>query len=239
MASVKTLTLESIKEMMEAMFANQEKNILALISANHTIVTDRLNKLEVKMTKQHEELKTITDDVNHLKENVNHTDGIIRKLEEKIITLKKNLTDVEKASKEKQREMEDRSRRNNLRIDGIKENDKESWHECEKKVQDIIAKKLGIKTNIIIERAHRTGKKDERKPRCIVFKLLNYKDKELILNNASRLKNTGIFVNEDFSKETLEKRKKLWVDVKKERANGKFATIIYDKLIVKEFKRKQ
>ena len=98
---------------------------------------------------------------------------------------------------------------------------------------------MGIKTNIIIERAHRTGKKDERKPRCIVFKLLNYKDKELILNNASRLKNTGIFVNEDFSKETLEKRKKLWVDVKKERANGKFATIIYDKLIVKEFKRKQ
>ena len=133
MASEKTLTLESIKEMMEAMFANQEKNILALISANHTIVTDRLNKLEVKMTKQHEELKTITDDVNHLKENVNHTDGIIRKLEEKIITLKKNLTDVEKASKEKQREMEDRSRRNNLRIDGIKENEKESWHECEKK----------------------------------------------------------------------------------------------------------
>ena len=32
-------------------------------------------------------------------------------------------------------ELEDRSRRNNIRIDGIKEHNKESWEKCEGKIQ--------------------------------------------------------------------------------------------------------
>ena len=35
-------------------------------------------------------------------------------------------------------ELEGRSRRNNLRIDGIKEHNKESWEECERRVHSML-----------------------------------------------------------------------------------------------------
>ena len=41
--------------------------------------------------------------------------------------------------------LEDQSRRNNLRIDGIPENDSENWEQTTKKVQDLFKNNLGIK----------------------------------------------------------------------------------------------
>ena len=40
--------------------------------------------------------------------------------------------------------LEDRSCRNNIKIDGIKETKGERWNECEEKVQDMFAQKLGL-----------------------------------------------------------------------------------------------
>ena len=54
--------------------------------------------------------------------------------------------------------MEDRTRKNNLRFAGFSESGKESWDESEKKLKDFIQNKLGIKHNVTIGRAHRTGK---------------------------------------------------------------------------------
>ena len=56
-------------------------------------------------------------------------------------------------------ELGDRSRRNNLRIDGIVETDSDSWESCEKQFQKIIKEKLEIERNIEIDRCHRAGKK--------------------------------------------------------------------------------
>ena len=113
-------------------------------------------------------------------------------------------------------ELEDRSRRNNLRIDGIAEKENETWNECEQEVQSLITDKLGIAENIVIERAHRIKKKENPgRPRTIVCRFLNYKDKTNILKNAKKLKGKNIFINEDFSHETMELCKELWEKVKK------------------------
>ena len=45
-------------------------------------------------------------------------------------------------------------------------------------------------------------------------RFLNYKDKTKILKNAKKLKSKNIFINEDFSLETMELRKELWEKVK-------------------------
>ena len=140
---------------------------------------------------------------------------------------------------QKLRDLEDRSRRNNLRIDGVPESDKESWDDTESKINDLLKDKLDLE-GIDIERAHR-GKltkyqKDNNQPRTIVMKLLNYKDKVKILKNARRLKDTGIYINEDFSKETTEIRKRLWEQVKKLRDQGKYAIIKYDQIYQRDFK---
>ena len=106
-------------------------------------------------------------------------------------------------------ELEDRSRRNNLRIDGVEETPNETWDICERKVQDIVKNKLGITAEIEFDRCHRTGKfkKNQAKPRTIVYRLLIFKDKEKILQNSKKLKNTGTFTYEDFCKETMETSK--------------------------------
>ena len=103
-------------------------------------------------------------------------------------------------------ELEDRSRRNNLRIDGVEETLNETWDICEGKVQDIVKNKLGITAEIEFDRCHPTGKfkKNQAKPRTIVCRLLRFKDKEKFLQNSKMLNNTGTFIYEDFCKETME-----------------------------------
>lgn len=69
------------------------------------------------------------------------------------------------------------------------------------------------------------------------MKLLNYKDKVQVLKSASKLKGSGIYINEDYSLETASIRKKLFEQMKIHRKNGMFSVVIYDKLIVKEFRK--
>ena len=55
-------------------------------------------------------------------------------------------------------DLEDRSRRSNLRIDGVAEEIGESWDDCEQKVKEIFMDKLDLVNSIIIERTHRAKK---------------------------------------------------------------------------------
>ena len=52
-----------------------------------------------------------------------------------------------------------------------------------------LQKKLGLEADeITIETAHRVGKKEEGKERTIMTKLLNYKQREIVLNKYKQLK---------------------------------------------------
>ena len=134
----------------------------------------------------------------------------------------KSITDVKKREiKSKLRELEDRSSRNNLRIDGIKENYTETRTDTEEKVKNIFEYNLEVK-GVQTERAHRTGSNDT-KDRTIALKLLNYTNKESILKKKNKLKRTNIFINEDLCKEAMQIRKGLTERVKEERGKGKYA----------------
>ena len=72
--------------------------------------------------------------------------------------------------------------------------------QCEEKFDKVFPEKLGL-DNIHIEREHRVkrGKKNKRtKSRKIVCNLLSFKEKKLIMKNAKILKNTNVFIDEDF-----------------------------------------
>jgi len=129
--------------------------------------------------------------------------------------------------------LEDRSRRNNLEIDGIKEMDKETWDDCEERIKEVL--KNNLKMDGI---EHRLGRKDHNKqrPRTIIFKLSSWKQKQRILKNRNKLRHTGMFINEDFSDATNEIRKQLTIDMKKNREDGKYSVLVYDRLITREFK---
>ena len=116
------------------------------------------------------------------------------------------IEDGNKRLKDKLWDLKDWSRRDNLRFDGVTEYENESWNDTEEVLKDFLFEHLSL-WNIKSERAHRTGERKEDTSRTIVAKFSSYKTKELILKNARQLKDTGYYINEDFSRETVEIRR--------------------------------
>ena len=117
------------------------------------------------------EIKKVQISINELKASLEHTETVleeevakaekkVEKLQEQINELWNYQVDPERLefTEKKIVELEDRSRRINLCIDGITEKENKTWDECEQEVQSLIKDKLGIAENIAIERAHRIEK---------------------------------------------------------------------------------
>ncbi|XP_050030536.2 uncharacterized protein [Dermacentor andersoni] len=193
-----------------------------------------------------EQLKLIAGDIQEIKKEKSITNtrlnAIDKKLEKiagiekqisennkRISTLEKNLMAMEK----KVEDLENRSRRSNLVIYGVEEQQKESTdmllEMVEKKILDGI---LQIKTKGI-ERIHRLGKKkqtDTSRPRPVILKLLDYRDKVSILKHCTMLKGSGFYISEDFSRSIREIRKKLWDRTKEYRDRQERVSLVYDKV---------
>ena len=132
-------------------------------------------------------------------------------------------------------DFENQSRRNNLRINGIKEGKNGTWEECEERVNCFLEEKLDMGTSEIwIERAHRVGEKKRGQERQIVVQFSSYKNKLDILRNCKKLKGTNFSIFEDFSKETASIRKEKWKEVLKNRKDGKISYLQYKTVICKE-----
>ena len=224
------VTLDSIKELFEKMFKKHEETIKSIISSNNKIMNDRLDKLSNDICDFKHSLEFTQHEFTTKIKNVNEE---LKLIKEQLVPLNEGERCMEEI-KNKLVDLEDRSRRQNLRIDGINEEPNESWDECKKKVQDLFKETLGIEERIEIDRAHRTGTRRGGKQRTIILKLSSCKDKTIILKNGKRLKGTGIYLYEDFSRETMELRKKLWEDVKRHRDHGKFSYLQYRTVVVRD-----
>lgn len=114
---------------------------------------------------------------------------------------------------------------------GIPESEKESVADLEAKVLvNVFRERLGV-TLSTVERIHRIGKKSAR-PRPVILRLYDYREKSEVYKQCSKLKGSGISISDNFSKETLAKRKMLWDSAKQERDSGRHVRLNYDKLHV-------
>lgn len=79
-------------------------------------------------------------------------------------------------------------------VDGLIDEKAETWEGSEKKVRHMLKNKLGLDSDSIqIERAHRVGPyKENGRARQIVVRLQRFKDKQLILSSAKKLKGTNL-----------------------------------------------
>ena len=134
----------------------------------------------------------------------------IKSIDEEMKEIKNILDNNTAELKEQLRIQEDRSGRNNVRFDGIPETKNDTWEETETKLRKFLYDELGITEELYIERAHRVtrnqsskeGSNDLAKPRTIIAKLLDYKEKKEIMKRAFKLKDTGFYTRDDYSKET-------------------------------------
>ncbi|XP_045450795.1 uncharacterized protein LOC123659685 [Melitaea cinxia] len=177
------------------------------------------SKLKIEMQKQTLEL----------------TNNIMEKIDEKIKPVleenKKLRNELVKLEK-KVEYMERDKKFNNIIIYGMKE-EEESTLELFTKVKECFLQELEINVEEWeINKIHRIGNiQKSGKQRPVLLSFVSGWKKREIMENKKKLKN--IYIAEDYSKETLEKRKALQPQLIEERKKGNFAIIKYDKLIVK------
>ena len=99
-------------------------------------------------------------------QNIRKTEN--KKLKEELTNLRSDLKEKDVYLKNKLRILEDRSRRNNIRVEGIPGSENEGWDVTEEKLKKVIKDELDIE-NVVIERAHRVKRKS-RKIRNFYFK---------------------------------------------------------------------
>ena len=180
----------------ERMFTKHKKSVLDPISGHQTLLKQRLDLLFDSPT-------SVKTDVEELKESLSFTQNDIGQrfpnINEKVQSMERELSSTKEdvrviqttepiwalEIRRKFVDLEDRSRKNNMRILGIKKDPQESWEECENKIYDLLEEKLEMDTsNITIERVHRVGEKSNDKERAIVAQFSFYKDKINILGNC-------------------------------------------------------
>ena len=126
--------------------------------------------------------------------------------------------------------------RSNLLFSNIEEVPAGENEDCEKTIREFLENKMKIArdivTNIKFERVHRIGVNKSRYPRNIVAKFNLFKERELVRKSGVALKGTRYYVNEQFPKEVIEKRKQLLPKMKEARKNGHNAWLAYDTLYI-------
>ena len=127
--------------------------------------------------------------------------------------------------------MERQARQRNIVFFGIEENET-SYVNLENNLIKFISDHLSIKLeNRDLEAIKRVGKKgDKTRPLIATFSTLGIKIN--IFKQKRLLKNTPYYINDDYPKHILEKRRELNNQVIQEREKGNRAVIKYDKLII-------
>ena len=246
---LQNISIETIKDFFIEMFKAQEETIRKSVSSCNSDTIMRLDRLSEEIQDNNERLEKLNKETVDLKISLETSQEIFEKKFQKVNDnlskqKQKHKEDINELWKdndqlcERLRDLEDRSRRDNRRIDGIAELENETWVQTEEILHNFFKEKLELE-NISVERAHRVGNKGKNNKRTIVLKLASFKDKLKIISEARKLKGTNISIKEDCSKETLEIRKEKWKEVKELRKNGTYAILVYDKVVIKGKYRKQ
>ena len=169
-------------------YNNSKFKVSAPLETMWKIIKTHLENTNNQLDRISQEIFEITKSLEftqgQLDEELKKKKNDIGKLQAGIKKLDEDLLDPDLVT-EKLIELKDRSRQNNLRINGVEETPNETWDICEEKVQSIVKEELGIIAEIEMNRFHCNGKfkRNQSKPRTIVCRFLRFKDKEKILKD--------------------------------------------------------
>ncbi|CAH2091435.1 unnamed protein product [Euphydryas editha] len=165
----------------------------------------------------------------------NVTDTLMRSLEDKIqpiIEENRNLKIEVETLNRKIKHLENVNRKNNIIIHGVKETEK-SYDDLFTIIKNTLK---NINVNIEkfeINKYHRLGRKQDGKTRPVLITFTSQQKRAEILKHKKQMPQQT-YITEDFSKETIEVRKNLQLQLKEEKKRGNIAFIKNNKLIIKE-----
>jgi ribA/ribD-fused uncharacterized protein len=189
---------------------------------------------------QHE-IKEQNKEIQNLKEKVEEILPFKNKCEE----LKDEIEQLKSANislKKRQDELNEKNialelygRRENLIFEGI---DRLDHEDCWTKVKHAMVSKLKLPNDFVnsiqIQRCHPLyGKVQSRsKQSRIIVRFVSFQDREKVWSARFNLTGSGIFLNEDFPTEILNRRKALFPIMKKAKSLGKKAILKNDQLFI-------
>ncbi|XP_046974300.1 uncharacterized protein LOC124540675 [Vanessa cardui] len=123
-------------------------------------------------------------------------------------------------------------KKNNIIIHGFKENET-SYNQLFINVTQLL-QELDVKIDDHdISKLYRIGKQTSEKTRPIIITLTTYNKKMEILKNKNKMP-PSTYITEDYSKETLQKRKELQNELHLQRERGNHVYIKNNKVVVKQ-----
>lgn len=229
----------TIKNMADEEKETSLTTLLQAIQETKTDLTTHIDRktadIQTTLTKIETSLSTLSEQVEEIETRVSANEDDIKDARDRVEKMEKLITQL----KDKTDDLENRSRRSNIRILNIPERveGQDTAGFLEKFIPQILGND-NFTSPIIVERAHRIGKRSDR-PRPLIAKFLNYRDKEKILRLA-RSKSEMIYQNKkiafypDYSAE-LQRRRDEFRDVKRllREKNMEYALIYPAQLRVK------
>lgn len=204
-----------IQEILDKVLEGQ-KEILKSISVINSEQTAQRATLTAVLQKV-SNLETRLDTMNKSTCRIDNFDTSLNVLKTSVADQSEKIVDIE-----------DRSRRSNLIVFGLIEKPNETEDVLRKEVVDeLFCKKLNVSCSSI-GRIHRLGRQAGNRP--VIMYLQDFTEKQEILKNAKKLKGTEIYIQNDYSRCTLRRRKLLWDSGKIDKANGKKPYLVHDKL---------
>lgn len=142
-------------------------------------------------------IEKITEGVmKRLEESFQFDSAIIRNLEEKLTKREADILKLQQALEVRTDEIEQYSRRNNLRLFGIPEGENEDTDNLVLNV----ARDIGANINMNdICRSHRVGRRTIGKPRPIIVKFTSYRARREIFSRKKQLRGTRVTIREDLT----------------------------------------
>ena len=210
------MPLKLVKELLK----QQESTLKMFLSAFMDSVNTRIDNL--------------IKDVQSVKSSLEFTQAQVDDLTSADLRVKEVKIQIEELEN-KLDDLENRSRRNNLCFEGIPESLNETWLDTENKIKDVISSHMPeVGTDFIIERAHRVGRprSSDSRPRKVIARFLNYKDREAVFKAKKKLHGTNMFVNEDYSDRVIKKRMELMPKLREARRKNQRAFLRFDKLVI-------
>ena len=186
------VSLTAVREMLKL----QESALRSLFESIVNSLTKRVDEVVKKVASLESSLEYSQKDIAELKP----LHGQITAVNVDIGRLGRDISDQAL----KAEYLENQSRQNNIRVNEIEESVGETWEETEEKVTEAVKAKLGM--DLEIERAHGVERRKRsqgsaEKPRTIVCRLRNWKQKEQVLREARREKPSGLYVSRHVKEE--------------------------------------
>ena len=153
-------------------------------------LTERIEQLEGRVFEAETKLEVREEEMKKLRKENETLKNCVKANEPQLRSVQRDQNDLQQYS-----------RRWNVRVFRVPEEKNETAEDCARKCVDIFCQKLQVKTEVSdIEIAHRTGKPGSGdKPRPILVRLFDRKKRDEILANRKKMKNKGLVIAEDLT----------------------------------------